>query len=179
MSRIGKKPIPLPKGVEIKIAGNSVTAKGPKGANSLEFRPEVTVKQVEDQIIVERVEDTASHRALHGLTRSLVNNLVLGVSSGFEKQLEIVGVGYTAELKGQSLLLNLGFSHQILVQAPEGITYTVPAPTKITISGSDKQKVGEVSALIRSLRPPEPYKGKGIKYAGERIRRKAGKAVKS
>jgi large subunit ribosomal protein L6 len=179
MSRIGKKPVPLPKGVEIKITENSITAKGPKGENSIVFRPEVTVKKVEDQVIVERVEDTAMHRALHGLTRSLVFNLIHGVSAGFEKQLEIVGVGYTAELKGQSLLLNLGFSHQILVQAPDGISYTVTSPTKITVSGHDKQKVGEVSALIRSLRPPEPYKGKGIKYAGERVRRKAGKAVKS
>lgn len=179
MSRVGKKPIPVPSNVELNITDRTVSVKGPKGELSFTHRPEVSVVKADQELQVTINGDSKMHHALHGLTRSLVSNMVQGVTAGYEKQLEIVGVGYSAELKGKSLLLNLGYSHQILLEAPEGIAYTVPAPTKVTVSGIDKQKVGEVSAKIRSFRPPEPYKGKGVKYVGEQVRRKAGKTVKS
>ena len=178
MSRIGLKPVDIPTGVEVKIENNSVTAKGPKGELSQEFREEIIIERVDDQILVKRPSDEPFYKALHGLTRSLINNMVIGVSKGFEKKLEIVGVGYKAQIKGKSLEVLAGFSHPVVVKAVEGIEFDVPIPTKIVVRGADKQKVGEVAANIRSIRKPEPYKGKGIKYEGEHVRRKVGKTAK-
>ena len=179
MSRIGKAPIPVPSGVEVSINGRQVAVKGPKGALDLEVPGEITVRQDGEEILVERPDDERQNRALHGLTRSLVNNMVVGVSEGFSKELQIVGVGYRAAAKGSNALeLQLGFSHPVNVEAPAGITFDVPEPTRIIVSGIDKQVVGQVAADIRSYRKPEPYKGKGVRYLGEHVARKAGKAAK-
>ncbi|MCU4186379.1 50S ribosomal protein L6 [Acidiferrimicrobium sp. IK] len=179
MSRIGRSPIPVPSGVDVTIAGRQVTVKGPGGTLSHELPGEITVRQEETTLLVERPNDERQNRALHGLTRSLVNNMVLGVTTGFNKELEIVGVGYRATAKGPgSLELALGFSHPVFVDAPDGITFEVPQPTRINVKGIDKELVGQVAANIRKIRKPEPYKGKGVRYAGERVIRKAGKAAK-
>jgi len=179
MSRIGKSPIPVPSGVEVGVSGSTVTVKGPKG--SLEHTvPESISVSVEDGVVhVNRSDDERRNRSLHGLSRSLINNMVIGVTEGFRKDLEIVGVGYRANAKGPSKLeLSLGFSHPVHVTAPDGVTFDVPEPTKIGVIGIEKQVVGQVAAEIRAFRKPEPYKGKGVRYAGERILRKAGKASK-
>jgi large subunit ribosomal protein L6 len=179
MSRIGRTPVPVPSGVNVALDGRSVTVSGPRGSLSHEVAGEITVRQEGQVLLVERPDDERESRSLHGLTRTLVNNMVVGVTTGFNKDLEIVGVGYRATPKGPGTLeLALGFSHAVTVQAPEGVTFEVPAPTRISVRGSDKQVVGEVAAKIRKLRPPEPYKGKGVRYAGEVVRRKAGKAAK-
>lgn len=179
MSRIGKAPIPVPSGVEVTISGRQVAVKGPKGELDLEVPGEITVRQDGEELLVERPNDERQNRALHGLARSLVNNMVVGVSEGFSKELQIVGVGYRAAAKGSDgLELQLGFSHPVNVTAPAGITFDVPEPTRIIVSGTDKQVVGQVAADIRSYRKPEPYKGKGVRYLGEHVARKAGKAAK-
>ena len=178
MSRIGKAPIPVPSGVEGSINGRQVAVKGPKGALDLEVPGEITVRQDGEEILVERPDDERQIRALHGLTRSLVNNMVVGVSEGFSKELQIVGGGYRAAPKGSDLELQLGFSHPVIVKAPDGIEFDVPEPTRIIVSGTNKQVVGQVAADIRSHRKPEPYKGKGVRYLGEHVARKAGKAAK-
>lgn len=178
MSRIGKQPIPVPSGVEVTINGTEVVVKGSKGTLTSTFDPDMIIEQEDGAITVSRPSDERRHRSLHGLTRTLIANMVVGVSEGFKKDLEIVGVGYRAVLKGTDLDLSLGFSHPVIVKAESGITFEVPAPTKISISGIDKQRVGQVAAEIRKIRPPEPYKGKGVRYAGEHVRRKLGKAAK-
>jgi len=179
MSRIGKAPIPVPSGVEVSISGRQVAVKGPKGALDLEVPGKITVRQDGEEILVERPDDERVNRAMHGLTRSLVNNMMVGVSEGFRKELQIVGVGYRCIAKGTDALeLQLGFSHPVLVEAPDGISFEVPEPTRIIVSGPDKQVVGQVAADIRSHRKPEPYKGKGVRYLGEHVARKAGKAAK-
>ena len=178
MSRIGKQPIPVPSGVEIKIDGSTVHVKGPKGELTQTFTDVLTIELEDGNIIVTRPDESRTARSLHGLTRTLVSNMVVGVSAGFSKNLEIVGVGYRAALKGKDIELQLGFSHPVLMVAEPGITFEVPAPTKITVSGIDKQRVGQVAADIRKWRKPEPYKGKGIRYEGEKVRRKLGKAAK-
>ena len=175
MSRIGKKPIPVPSGVEVDVRPGTVTVKGPKGTLSERISADMTVTVDDGTLSVARPTDRGEHRALHGLTRSLVANMVTGVTDGFEKRLEIQGVGYRAALRGQDLELLLGFSHPVSVKAPEGITFEVPQPTQIIVRGISKQRVGEIAAQIRKWRPPEPYKGKGIRYAGEYVRRKVGK----
>ena len=178
MSRIGKQPIPVPSGVEVSINGSEVTVKGPKGTLTQTFVTDISIELVDGVILVTRPSDERRHRSLHGLTRTLVANMVEGVSEGFQKNLEIVGVGYRAALKDGDLDLSLGFSHPVIVKAEEGITFEVPVPTKISIKGIDKQRVGQIAAEIRKIRPPEPYKGKGVRYAGEHVRRKLGKAAK-
>ena len=178
MSRIGKQPVPVPSGVEVKIDGPTVTVKGPKGELSQTFSDIISIEMEEGAVIVTRPDDSRTSRSLHGLTRTLVSNMVTGVSEGYSKNLEIVGVGYRAALKGRDLELQLGFSHPVLVTADPGITFEVPQPTRITVSGTDKQQVGQVAADIRKWRKPEPYKGKGIRYEGEYVRRKLGKAAK-
>ena len=179
MSRIGRVPVPVPSGVKVMIDGRSVTVTGPRGSLSHEVAGEITVHQEGDVLVVARPDDERRNRSLHGLTRTLVNNMVVGVTAGFAKDLEISGVGYRATPKSPSTIeLALGFSHTVTVEAPEGISFEVPAPTRVTVRGNDKQVVGEVAAKIRKLRPPEPYKGKGVRYAGEVVRRKAGKAAK-
>jgi large subunit ribosomal protein L6 len=179
MSRIGKSPIPVPSGVEVSIDGSNVAVKGPKGSLSLVAPEDITISREGDEILVARPDDERRHRALHGLTRSLVSNMVVGVSEGFSRDLEIVGVGYRASAQGPDKIeLLVGFSHPVPVTAPEGITFEVPAPNRITVRGIDKQLVGQVAADIRKVRKPEPYKGKGIRYAGERVLRKAGKSAK-
>ena len=179
MSRIGRSPIPVPSGVDVTLDGRRVTVKGPRGALERVLPPDITVRQDADVLLVERPDDEREHRALHGLTRSLVNNMVVGVTQGFHKDLEIVGVGYRAIAQGPTTIeLALGFSHPVRMEAPDGITFEVPAPTRITVRGNDKETVGQVAANIRKLRKPEPYKGKGVRYAGEVVRRKAGKAAK-
>jgi large subunit ribosomal protein L6 len=179
MSRIGRSPIPVPSNVTVTLAGESVTVKGPQGTLERQLPAGISIVQEGDQLVVSRPDDERRHRALHGLSRSLVANMVAGVTEGFSKELEIVGVGYRANAKGPgSLELALGFSHPVVVNAPEGITFEVPIPTRITVKGIDKEKVGQVAADIRKLRKPEPYKGKGVRYAGERVLRKAGKAAK-
>lgn len=176
MSRIGKKPISLPAGVEVNIEGNTVTVKGPKGVLSQEIPAEINLVQEDQQLVATRPSDAKQHRALHGLTRALVANMVEGVTKGYEKKLELVGVGYRAQMQGSKLVINIGFSHPVELDPPQGIEFEVPAPTKITVKGIDKQLVGNTAAHIRAIRKPEPYKGKGIKYEGEFVRRKAGKA---
>jgi large subunit ribosomal protein L6 len=176
MSRIGKRPIPVPSGVTVTVNGNTVSVKGPRGELSRTLPAEVSVSQENGELTVSRPSDEPRHRALHGLSRTLVANMVEGVTKGFQKQLDIVGVGYRAEARPFGLHLALGYSHPIEYRAPEGIKLTAPTPTSIVIDGANKEVVGQVAAELRSLRPPEPYKGKGIKYAGEQIRRKAGKA---
>ena len=176
MSRIGRMPITVPAGVTVNVAeGNVVTVKGPKGELTKALRPEMILKQEGSTITVERPSDDKLHRSLHGLTRTLLNNMIVGVTDGFSKELEVNGVGYRVAKEGKNLVMNLGFSHQVTVEEPEGITIDVPNPNKIVISGSDKQKVGQFAAEVREKRPPEPYKGKGIKYTDEVIRRKEGK----
>lgn len=176
MSRIGRMPIPVPSGVTVKIDGNVVSVKGPKGELSREIPKDITVEQNEGVLNVTRPSDAKEHRSLHGLSRTLVANMVTGVTKGFTKTLEIAGVGYRAAKSGSKLALTLGFSHPVEVEPPAGITIDVPAPTKIIVSGIDKEAVGALAAKIRSFREPEPYKGKGIKYEGEVVRRKVGKA---
>src|SRR5580765_1898527 len=179
MSRIGKAPIPVPSGVDVAIDSGTVTVKGPRGELSRVIPGLITVRRDGDELIVERPDDERENRSMHGLTRTLVNNMVLGVTTGYQKELEIVGVGYRAEAQGPNRLrLALGFSHPIEVQAPDGIDFEVPVPTRILVKGIDKEKVGQVAANIRELRKPEPYKGKGVRYSGERVARKAGKAGK-
>ena len=178
MSRIGRLPIPVPSGVEVSIDGPAVTVKGPKGTLSHTVAEPISISKEGDVLTVVRPNDERRNRALHGLTRSLVANMVTGVTEGYAKQLEIVGVGYRVQAKGRDLEFALGFSHPVPVPAPEGITFAVESPTKFSVSGIDKQLVGEVAANIRKLRKPDPYKGKGVRYAGEVIRRKVGKTGK-
>ena len=178
MSRIGKKPIDIPQGVEIKVDGQTVTAKGPQGEETVTVRPEIKVEVKDNQIVLTKVGESRETDALYGLSRTLVANAVHGVKEAFVKNLEIQGVGYRANMEGKNLNLALGYSHPVIVEPPAGITFTVEANTKITVKGSNKQTVGDVAAYIRSKRPPEVYKGKGVKYEGEYIRRKAGKAGK-
>ncbi|MGH9280906.1 MAG: 50S ribosomal protein L6 [Acidimicrobiales bacterium] len=179
MSRIGRAPIAVPSGVDVRLERRSVTVKGPKGSLARVLPPDITVREDDGTLFVERPDDEREHRALHGLTRSLVNNMVVGVTEGFQKDLEIVGVGYRAVAQGPTTIeLALGFSHSVKVEAPDGVTFEVPTPTRITVRGIDKEAVGQVAANIRKLRKPEPYKGKGVRYAGEVVRRKAGKAAK-
>src|SRR3989442_8688980 len=175
MSRIGRQPIPVPSGVTVAIEPESVRVNGPKGELSERVHRDMTVAQDGDQLTVTRPTDRGEHRALHGLTRSLVANMVQGVTAGYEKRLEIQGVGYRAQLKGKDLELALGYSHPVSIKAPDGIEFEVPQPTRITVRGASKQLVGEVAANIRKKRPPEPYKGKGIRYEGEYVARKVGK----
>jgi large subunit ribosomal protein L6 len=176
MSRIGKNPIAVPNGVTIALDGNRITVKGPKGELSRVIPADMQLSQDTGTVTVNRPSDDPKHKALHGLSRTLIANMVEGVTKGFSKQLDIVGVGYKAETRPYGLQLALGFSHPVEYRAPKGIKLTAPAPTQIVIEGANKEIVGQVAAELRSLRPPEPYKGKGIKYAGEQIRRKAGKA---
>ncbi len=178
MSRIGKKPIEIPQGVEVTINGQTVTAKGPLGTETVEVRPEISVKMQDNHVVMSKVGETRETDALYGLFRTLVANAIHGVKEGFVKQLEIQGVGYRANMEGKNLNLALGYSHPVIVEPPAGITITVEANTKITVKGSNKQTVGDIAAFIRAKRPPEVYKGKGIRYEGEHIRRKAGKAGK-
>lgn len=178
MSRIGKLPISVPTGVEINIEPVEVKVKGPKGQLSERIPQGIKVVKEDDQVLVQRQSESKLHRSLHGLTRTLISNMVIGVSEGFSKTLEIVGVGYRATKKGEDLELAMGFSHPVTVKKIEGIEFEVPAPTKIIVRGHNKQLVGEIAANIRGIRPPEPYKGKGIKYEGEYIRRKVGKTAK-
>jgi large subunit ribosomal protein L6 len=178
MSRIGQKPVPLPSGVEVALSGQSVKVKGPKGELARTFTDRVSVSMDDGSVVFARSDDARQTRALHGLSRALFANMVKGVSEGFRKELTIIGVGYRAILKGNDLELQLGFSHPVQVPAPAGITFEVPEPTKVVVSGIDNEQVGQVAANIRRLRPPEPYKGKGIRYTGEQVRRKAGKAGK-
>jgi large subunit ribosomal protein L6 len=179
MSRIGKSPIPVPSGVDITLDGRVVRVKGPQGSLEREIPGEITVRQEDSTLLVERPNDERQNRALHGLTRSLVNNMVVGVTAGFTKELEIVGVGYRAAAPSPTRLdLALGFSHPVAVEAPAGISFECPVPTRIIVKGIDKELVGQVAANIRKIRKPEPYKGKGVRYAGEVVQRKAGKAAK-
>jgi large subunit ribosomal protein L6 len=178
MSRIGKMPVPVPSGVEIEISPGVVRAKGGNGTLEAHFPSVIEVQREADQLVLTRPSDNREHRAFHGLARALVANVVHGVSTGFEKTLEIQGVGYRAQLQGSTLVLQVGYSHPVEMPAPEGITFEVPAPTRIVVRGADKQLVGQVAANIRKVRPPEPYKGKGIRYEGEQLRRKVGKAAK-
>ena len=177
MSRIGKSPIPVPSGVDVAISGAHISVKGPKGTLERDIPGAITVRQDGDTLVVERPDDERRNRAMHGLVRSLVNNMVLGVTQGFRKELEIVGVGYRATAKGPGAMeLALGFSHPVSITAPDGVTFEVPAPNRIVVSGIDKETVGQVAADIRAWRKPEPYKGKGVRYAGEYVQRTAGKA---
>jgi large subunit ribosomal protein L6 len=176
MSRIGKRPIPIPAGVTVMVDGQTVRVKGPKGELERRVHPAMRVAVADGNVVVQRPSDESEHKALHGLTRTLIANMVEGVTKGFQKQLEIVGVGYKAEPRPYGLQLALGFSHPVEYRAPKGIKLSAPQPTAVVVEGADKELVGQVAAEIRGLRPPEPYKGKGIKYAGEQIRRKAGKA---
>ena len=176
MSRIGRAPIAVPAGVEIKIEDNNVvTVKGPKGTLTQQLHPNMTIELEGAELTVKRPNDLKENRSLHGLTRSLLNNMVVGVTEGYKKTLEVNGVGYRVALEGGKLVMNLGYSHQVIMEAPEGVTVEVPAANQIVVSGYDKQKVGQFAANIREKRPPEPYKGKGIKYSDEVIRRKVGK----
>jgi large subunit ribosomal protein L6 len=181
MSRIGKLPVAIPQGVTVNINKNEVTVKGPKGQLSRTFLPEIDIKQEDGHIVVTRHSDHRTHRAKHGLTRALLNNMVVGVSTGFKRELEIEGVGYRAAVQGKNLVLTVGYSHPVVIEPPEGVSFDVPdrAGRQLVVAGIDKEIVGEIAARIRRVRPPEPYKGKGIRYAGEQIRRKAGKAGKA
>lgn len=178
MSRIGKLPIAVPAGVDVEIDGSTVTAKGPQGTLTRTVHSNISVKKEGNEIVVTRPNDDKLNRSLHGLTRTLVANMIEGVNTGYKKELEINGVGYRVAMQGNDLVMNIGFSHQVIMSQPEGIKIEVPAPNKIIISGPDKQKVGQFAAEVREKRPPEPYKGKGIKYIDEHIRRKEGKAGK-
>ena len=179
MSRVGKNPVIIPKGVKVTRANDRLTVKGPKGELSFKVSRDITVTLGDADVTVTRSSDVKQHRSLHGATRANIQNLVTGVTDGFKRNLEIIGVGYRAELRGRNLMLALGYSHQIAFFPPEGITIEVPTPTTISVSGIDKQLVGQVAAKIRGLRSPEPYKGKGVRYEGEHVRRKAGKTAKS
>ena len=179
MSRIGRMPVTIPSGVEVSVAGQQVSVKGSKGTLTLDVHPAMTVAVAEGAVTVQRPSDESEHRALHGLTRSLIANMVEGVSNGYSKTLEIQGVGYRAALKGANLEIAVGYSHPVTVEAPTGITFEVPQPNRIVISGTDKQAVGQIAANIRAIRKPDPYKGKGIRYQGEYVRKKAGKAGKA
>lgn len=181
MSRVGKLPIPIPKGVSVNINKNAVSVKGPKGELSRDFPPEMGIEEENGQIMVTRNSDNRIHRAKHGLVRSLLNNMVVGVSNGFKKELQIQGVGYRAAVEGKDLVLNVGYSHPVKFVPPQGISFEVPDRNgrQLIVSGIDKEVVGEIAAQIRKTRPPEPYKGKGIRYLGEEVRRKAGKAGKA
>ncbi|MEQ8201687.1 MAG: 50S ribosomal protein L6 [Syntrophomonadaceae bacterium] len=176
MSRIGRKPISLPAGVEVKIEDNIITVKGPKGLLSQSIPEDIIIEQQENELLVTRPSDAKRHRAMHGLTRALVANMVTGVTTGFEKKLEMVGVGYRAQMQGSKLVMNIGYSHPIEIDPPQGVEFEVPAVTRITVKGIDKQLVGNTAADIRALRKPEPYKGKGVRYENEVVRRKAGKS---
>lgn len=178
MSRIGRKPIAIPAGVDVKVDGSVVTVKGPKGELTNSFNPEIAIAVEGTEIVVTRPSDNKEHRSLHGLTRTLISNMVIGVTEGFKKELQVNGVGYRVQKQGTNLVMNLGFSHQVIMPEIPGITVEVPGPNSIIISGPDKQKVGQFAAEVREKRPPEPYKGKGIKYIDEHIRRKEGKAAK-
>lgn len=178
MSRVGIKPIEIPEKVEVKVDGNRVTVKGPKGELSREFDPEMTIKLEEQTLTVERPSDQKKYRSLHGTTRSLIANMVEGVTKGFEKKLELVGVGYRASKSGKKLVLNVGYSHPVEITPEQGVEVEVPSQTEVTVKGIDKERVGAVAANIRNVRLPEPYKGKGIRYEGEQIRRKEGKTGK-
>ena len=178
MSRIGKMPIAVPAGVDVTIDGTTVTAKGPKGELTRTFQPMMTITRDGDEIVVTRPDDSREAKAFHGLTRTLIANMIEGVSQGFTKKLQLVGVGYRAALKGKDLEMQLGYSHPVLVEAPEGITFEVPSQTEIVVTGPSKEQVGQVAANSRKWRKPEPYKGKGIRYEGEYVRRKVGKAGK-
>jgi len=178
VSRIGRKPIAVPSGVDIKVEDGLVTVKGPKGILTQDISTDMTIVMEEGNLLVQRPSDQKDHRSLHGLTRALIANMVEGVSNGYEKKLEMVGVGYRAQMQGSKLVINIGFSHPVELDPPDGISFEVPAPTKISIKGIDKQQVGDVAARIREIRKPEPYKGKGIRYEGEKVRRKAGKSGK-
>ena len=178
MSRIGKNPIAIPAGVDVKLDGNVITVKGAKGTLTQKIRQEITVKIEGNEIIVTRINDEKTARSLHGLTRTLIANMVEGVSNGFTKTLEVNGIGYRAQKQGNNLVMNLGFSHQVIMPEIEGISIDVPNPNLVVVSGPDKQVVGQFAAEIREKRPPEPYKGKGIRYQGEYVRRKEGKAGK-
>ena len=179
MSRVGKEPIAIPSGVDVTLEGRRVVVKGPNGTLAHQAPEAITVSREGDTLVVTRPDDERENRALHGLTRSLVHNMVVGVSQGFSRELEIVGVGYRAQSQGASKLeLQVGFSHPVRFEAPEGVTFEVPQPTRIVVRGADKQLVGQVAADVRKSRPPEPYKGKGIRYADERVQRKAGKSAK-
>jgi len=179
MSRVGKEPIAIPSGVDVTLEGRRVVVKGPNGTLAHQAPEAITVSRDGDTLVVTRPDDERENRALHGLTRSLVHNMVVGVSQGFSRELEIVGVGYRAQAQGPSKLeLQVGFSHPVRFEAPEGVTFEVPQPTRIVVRGADKQLVGQVAADVRKSRPPEPYKGKGIRYAEERVQRKAGKSAK-
>jgi large subunit ribosomal protein L6 len=179
MSRIGKQPIEIPSGVEVTVGeANVVTVKGPRGSLTQPMHTDMRVFVEDGQVRVERPDDEGFHRSLHGLTRSLLANMVVGVTDGFQKQLQIVGVGYRAALKGNDLEVQAGYSHPVLVPVPDGIEFEVPTPTQIVVRGNDKQAVGEIAAKIRKIRKPEPYKGKGIRYEGEYVRKKAGKSAK-
>ncbi len=175
MSRIGRKPVTVPDGVTVDIKPGMVSVKGPKGELSQALSPDMKVTQSDATLTVDRPTDRGEHRALHGLTRSLIANMVTGVTDGYEKRLEIQGVGYRARLQGKALELSVGYSHPVSVSAPDGIDFEVPVPTQVVVRGIDKQLVGEIAARIRRTRPPEPYKGKGVRYAGEHVRRKVGK----
>ena len=178
MSRIGRLPIAVPAGVDVTLDGRIITVKGPKGTLSRELHPDITVSREDDKLVVTRPTEQKTHKQLHGLTRTLVNNMVVGVTSGYRKPLEITGVGYRAALVGRKLQLNLGYSHPIEIDPPSGISFEVENPTRLAVVGIDKELVGQVAARVRSTRKPEPYKGKGVRYAGERVLRKAGKAGK-
>lgn len=179
MSRIGRLPVEIPSGVEVKVKGSHVNVKGPKGELSHTFPAAMRISIDADQVVVQRPSDERKHRALHGMTRSLINNMVVGVSTGFSKSLEVHGVGYRAEINGKNLILHVGYSHTVTVEPPEGISFEVEdRGREIIVKGFDKQVVGQITANIRKVRPPEPYKGKGIRYKGEYVRRKAGKAGK-
>ncbi|AXI38666.1 50S ribosomal protein L6 [Bacillaceae bacterium ZC4] len=178
MSRVGKKPLEIPSGVTVTINGNTVTVKGPKGELTRTFHPDMDIKVEEQVLTVTRPSDNKEHRALHGTTRSLLANMVEGVSKGFEKSLELIGVGYRASKSGKKLVLNVGYSHPVEYEPEQGIEIDVPSQTKIVVKGTDKERVGAVAANIRAVRPPEPYKGKGIRYEGEYVRRKEGKTAK-
>jgi len=178
MSRIGRLPITVPSSVDVTIDGRNVTVKGPKGSLSRALHPDMTLSREDSTLFVTRPTEQKTHKQLHGLTRTLVNNMVVGVTDGYRKGLEITGVGYRAALNGRKLTLNLGYSHQIEIDPPEGITFEVENPTRLAVVGIDKELVGQIAAKVRSTRKPEPYKGKGVRYAGEYIRRKAGKAGK-
>jgi large subunit ribosomal protein L6 len=180
VSRVGRLPIDVPAGVDVNIDGSFVKVKGPKGEMEFTFTPEIVIRKEEGRILVKRPTDQPMHRALHGTTRAVLNNMIVGVSTGFERVLEIEGVGYRAEMDGKNLIVNVGFSHPVVVEPPEGISFDVDMRVRqIKISGYDKQVVGQIASEIRRLRPPEPYKGKGIRYQGEYVRRKAGKAGKT
>lgn len=178
MSRIGRKPIEIPAGVTVTVNGSDVTVKGAKGELKQTFNADMSIAVEGNEVIVTRPDDNQQHRSLHGLTRTLIANMIEGVSKGYSKELEVNGVGYRAQKQGNNLVMNLGFSHQVIIPEIDGITIEVPSPNKLVISGCDKQKVGQFAADVRKKRPPEPYKGKGIKYADEHIRRKEGKAAK-